>query len=363
MNNETGFWRARNSPNDVATSKIIETISALDICARSGTDRLGILPLRTNCSHGRDYLTLTEAVSSGHVRVTEVSDQGRVSELSVANTGTRPVLVLDGEELIGAKQNRIVNLTILVPPCVSLNIPVSCVEAGRWAYVTHDLVPNGHAHHLYGRQMKLRHVSASLRTRQARHADQGAIWREIDEQLDVMGVHSSTGASAAMYLQRGHELDSLTKGVVAEEGDTGALFLYRNGIVGLELCDSPETWRRVLPHLLTSYGLDALNLSDPSFESGLDTSPTEFLSRVRRAKTQTYPAIGLGEDLRLKGRGISGAALSWEDRIVHLVVFSRCLERCASKAWQHYRPLAGVRFVSQSLKRFSKAWRTGMLET
>jgi hypothetical protein len=32
----------------------------------------------------------------------------------VLNKGNRPVLMLDGEELIGAKQNRIVNLSILV---------------------------------------------------------------------------------------------------------------------------------------------------------------------------------------------------------------------------------------------------------
>ena len=53
-------------------------------------------------------------------------------ELRFENLGQKPVLLLDGEELIGAKQNRVVNLTILAPPKQVIVIPVSCVEAGRW---------------------------------------------------------------------------------------------------------------------------------------------------------------------------------------------------------------------------------------
>src|SRR5687768_15703769 len=59
-----------------------------------------------------DYLPFGLAQKAGHVRITEVSVSGSVPTLSV-QTGGVAVLLLDGEELIGAKQNRIVNLTIL----------------------------------------------------------------------------------------------------------------------------------------------------------------------------------------------------------------------------------------------------------
>jgi len=79
-------------------------------------------------------MTLDEALVGGLIEVTEVSQGGAVPELKVVNTSPRMVLILDGEELVGAKQNRIVNTTILVQAQSTTVIPVSCVEQGRWHY-------------------------------------------------------------------------------------------------------------------------------------------------------------------------------------------------------------------------------------
>ena len=55
-------------------------------------------------------------------------------ELMVENKGDMRVLFIEGEELVGAKQNRILNTSILVPAKSKTKIPVSCVERGRWRY-------------------------------------------------------------------------------------------------------------------------------------------------------------------------------------------------------------------------------------
>src|SRR5437667_4791990 len=79
-----------------------------------------------------DYLLLEDAISQGKVRVTELHAGGSVPELRLENAANLPVLVVDGEELVGAKQNRVLNLTVLAPAKQTIVIPVSCVEDARW---------------------------------------------------------------------------------------------------------------------------------------------------------------------------------------------------------------------------------------
>ena len=58
------------------------------------------------------YLTLKEALEKRLLVIKEVSAQASVPELKVINNADLPVLLLDGEELAGAKQNRVLNTTM-----------------------------------------------------------------------------------------------------------------------------------------------------------------------------------------------------------------------------------------------------------
>lgn len=93
-----------------------------------------MVPVVSDYDDGLVYITLGEALGAGSIESREVSEGGSVPELSVVNRAGKMVLILDGEELVGAKQNRIVNTTILIATGAEIVIPVSCVEQGRWTY-------------------------------------------------------------------------------------------------------------------------------------------------------------------------------------------------------------------------------------
>src|SRR5712664_2604068 len=137
-----------------------EEFARIEIGQASQIRNLKLFPLiRRNASQPLDYLLLEDGIAQGKVRVTELSGGGSVPELSITNTAELPVLLVDGEELVGAKQNRVLNLTILVPAKHTTVIPVSCVEAGRWSRAGSDLRTADHVMYSGLRAKRVLHVT------------------------------------------------------------------------------------------------------------------------------------------------------------------------------------------------------------
>ena len=77
---------------------------------------LSIFPLfAEDVVHEPRYSTVGTALLNGSAKITEVSEGGSVPTLNLENLTDLPVLIIDGEELLGARQNRISNLTVLAP--------------------------------------------------------------------------------------------------------------------------------------------------------------------------------------------------------------------------------------------------------
>src|SRR5689334_20039884 len=133
--------------NKLRPKKTIDnTLSQIEIGLESTFDNMTIFPLLDGHRGAADYLTLDEALGGGLVHITEVSVEGSVTDLELTNESDQPVFLLDGEELIGAKQNRVLNLTILAPAKRTIVIPVSCVEAGRWSRRSARFTTSSQAH-------------------------------------------------------------------------------------------------------------------------------------------------------------------------------------------------------------------------
>ena len=70
-----------------------------------------------------DYMLSGDAQKAGLVTVSEVSAAGEVSSLFVANKAELPVLFIEGEVLVGLKQNRVINTTMLIPAKSKIKVP------------------------------------------------------------------------------------------------------------------------------------------------------------------------------------------------------------------------------------------------
>ena len=99
---------------------------------------MAVFALLANQGADVEFITLDEALAQRALVITEINESGRVPELKVVNNSRQKILLLDGEELVGAKQNRVLNVTILLAPNSETLIPVSCIEQGRWSYASKE---------------------------------------------------------------------------------------------------------------------------------------------------------------------------------------------------------------------------------
>ena len=181
--------------------KINTFLDELELGKREDHKNLTMFPLLTSADGELGYLTLGKVLENGLAEISEVSEGGSVPELRFSNKAELPVLIVDGEELVGAKQNRVANLTILAPAKTTIVIPVSCVEAGRWRYDRDDFIASERAHFARGRAAKVATVSHSMHSEGSRRSDQGRVWADISAKAARMEVHAPTQAMGDIYDQ------------------------------------------------------------------------------------------------------------------------------------------------------------------
>jgi len=301
---------------------VVKAFSDLNIGDSVTHEGLTVHPLIRASLLNKDYLTLDEALALGIARVSEVSDSGSVPHLLFANRSEQAVFLLDGEELVGAKQNCILNITVLAPAGKDTVIPVSCVEAGRWNHSRPDFESAPRAQFSASRAKKAARVSENLASFCEARSDQGEVWSDIDAKLSSMQSHSHTGAVEQVYQDHEEKLAQFVAQLKCVEGQVGAVFSIKGRVTGLELFDAADTCNLLMPKIIRSYALDAI---DPGYRghvaSGIG-SPAEVLTKVTGSDYSTHKAVGEGEDFRFDSTpGIAGGALFARDRIVHLCAF------------------------------------------
>jgi hypothetical protein len=283
-----------------------------------------IAPLFPTRNPGCAYLTLDEALPRGFA-VTETDAAGTVPELAVENPLTDKVLLYDGEELVGAKQNRILNVTVLVAEQTAVRIPVSCVEEGRWSFRSVAMGAAGHVSHANLRRRKAETLAA---TPLARGIAQGEVWNEVRAKADRMDACPPTGAVNDVYAAHRVSLDQLEAQFPVEPGQCGALLALGDTLC-LDWLSRPDAFAQLWPKLRRGYLLDALEALDG--EAAAPDTIAAFIDAITAARPAQQPSVGLGNDIRLRGERVIGSGLELDGELLQLSAFTS--DRGAERAF------------------------------
>ncbi|MDD2230496.1 MAG: hypothetical protein PHY48_13940 [Candidatus Cloacimonetes bacterium] len=280
---------------------------------------LTIYPMlgKADCPH--DYISLRKALEAGEIHISELSQSGSVPELKVINQGKHTVLILAGEELRGAKQNRILNTTVLIAPLSETILPVTCTEAGRWSYQGKEFSESGNMMQPSLKSKLVHSVSASYQMDRSARSDQHEVWADIAKLQMDHASPSITGAMADVYETSKDKLEDFQKSFPLTAGQCGIYALIGKRFAGLDLVSSPEVWQDLYDKILRSYAMDALR-SQEQYPPQNDSRPS-LEDLLKDARLSEFDGIGLGKELRIEKPNLTGSSLLWNDHPAHLSVF------------------------------------------
>ena len=283
--------------------------------------QLKVTPVFIREERALPFLEFEEALARELVEVTEVSEGGSVPNLFVNNKADRDVIIVDGELLVGAKQNRVVNTTIVIPARTQVEIPVTCVEQGRWGYNSRNFSSGGSHSYSSLRSIKHQSVTASLRETGEYRSDQGSIWGDIRAKMSRMRSASPTMSMSDMYESSvSREDEAMLEGEVKPQEHQVGYFAYvREGFAGGDVFGSSELCRAKLSKLLRGHYMDSL-------DGGLEfprITVEQVVEQLRGANPEQFASVGRGTELRFEAAAVQAACKLVDETIPHLAVFPK----------------------------------------
>ncbi len=298
-----------------------QAISGIKVGEASVYGGLAVFPLIGGNPGKRDYLTLTEALKAKGVTVSEVSEGGSVPELKLKNDLDKDVFAADGEALLGAKQNRVLNSSIYVKAGDEIVIPVSCVEQGRWSYRQRDFRASEHSEFVASRAAKMASVASSLRNYdQDRSSNQHEVWEAMREKRTYFQAHAPTGSMADVYDSARPSLDQYLKHFRVQPNQVGLACAIDGKTAGIEMFEDTSVFDQFFHKLIRAYAAEVVN-DDRIATMIPDRHGLEgLLRKISRIKCDEYEAVGSGKELRFKTGQLNGSALNVDGRLLHMVM-------------------------------------------
>lgn len=311
-----------------------------------------VIPVKINSSSNNDYLTLKRGISAGFVEITEC-EVSTVGTVLARNNANIPLVLIDGDEIVGAKQNRIMNRSLIIPPKTTLRVSVSCTEQGRWHY------GRSRRNH-YGRDEYLNRVNfsnssednfeelrefennqpdnhfessdfaADFSTRLAKSNDlfeekncQSTVWNSISNLEDRTSFRSRTSALHDNFENHRSRHNEYLKNFKLEFGQCGAIFIINGEIKGLELFHNPLIYQEYHEKIFRSYIMEAITKNYSSYCSDISFYEIEaFLREISYSRFRNSKDEGIGRHMNFANRYGTGSVLMDGRNLVHLNYFN-----------------------------------------
>ncbi|URN49487.1 tubulin-like protein [Methanobrevibacter sp. TLL-48-HuF1] len=283
----------------------------LSLAERQNYENMTIVPILSDTNTPFDVLDLKEGLKMGLVKIEEC-DNSNIEQVKLKNNSISPLILLDGEEIAGSLQNRIISQTMIIAPKSEIKIPVNCSEKGRNTYKSEFHYSN----YMANSNTRRKKVYNKNKLRQ------NVVWSSIDDLEKDKNTCSKTNALRDSYEKNKYDIDSYLKHFKMENNQIGVICIVENK-VSLEIFNNHSLYEKYNEMLLRSYIIDSsnkekINISNKELENILDSiNDDSFIKKE---------AVGLGKYYKISNSYGNGHILIYENNMVHASFFKKIEE-------------------------------------
>ena len=282
------------------------------------------VPVLSNVYKKADFIT----IDKNNTKDFSLHETERVNKLLVKNLSNKPLLILNGEIFDGAKQDRVANETVLVPANSSLEIKVSCVEQGRWAYKTRAFSRGKNMFNYHSKGVKDLHNN-SAKHNQPSGSVQDNVWRSIRDKQTRMGVSSNTGSVNDTYMRFDETLSHLREEIIEEFNQVGLLVMIPGKYIGLDLFINNETFEKYKDRLYKSHLIELLDNNQRNLRYP-ENKINSFMLQLMYGKEVINPKeLGVEYSIYERSCQVTSNALVFNNDLIHLTAIQNMERRYA----------------------------------
>ncbi len=263
----------------------------------------------------------------GKLVITESTGQGVVGQLLAVNHTADYLLLTDADVLVGAKQNRVLNKSVLLAPYSKTAIDVSCIERLRWQYTTPNFESPKAVADMLLRKSKMDSffVDTDENTLSAQSTQQ-TVWESVSKSLSKAGYKSNTESYAELAA---HQARNQMPTACEPEPECNALVILEDRkVVSIDMFGNDACYRHYFPLLRdAAFRSHPATKTDPAdrheaFYKACE-AVEQFMEQGRKTE-EAYSGHGLME--RSEGKQLAGFILSIQGQLVHTAGFSKTVK-------------------------------------
>ncbi|MFZ2654073.1 MAG: HIRAN domain-containing protein, partial [Victivallales bacterium] len=322
----TRIKELENKPVPPMTDKLREFFKEIGIGQAISNENVTVVPLFGKIDDDCKYMSCGDALDKELLNVQEVSESGVVSTLSATNRGEKPVFIISGQGLKGAKQDRIVNVSIIIDIKTEIKVPVSCVEARRWHYSTNNVFRKSNVAAPQVRYSLHKSVNENVKTYRRYCSHQGEIWNTVDKVAEGAGVKSETSCLNDVYDNYEKKLKDFSEKIKYPDKACGLAVFNGSKLVSVDYFGHPELMKVSWDDIVRSVALGAVESANKSGSKKQGTLKADqeikkFLDGILENAAAPERSPGKGQYVRSQSKKHKAGLLIDDDKLVHLSAY------------------------------------------